>query len=70
MDPQRQFCQNPDGPDRGQRGRGNIGVPSQRERRYRCRTCGRTFAATKGMPYLSVTNGRRRSDDRADAALS
>ncbi len=50
MDPRRQFCQNPDCPDRGQRGRGNIRIHSQQAQRYRCRTCGRTFAATKGTP--------------------
>jgi hypothetical protein len=54
MDPRRQFCQNPDRPDRGQRGRGNMGVPSPRARRYRYRTCGQTFAATKGTPFYRL----------------
>src|SRR5215210_1910945 len=54
MDPQTQFCPNPDCSARGQRGRGNIRVHSQRERRYRCTTCGRTFAATTGTPFFRL----------------
>ncbi len=48
MDPQQAFCPNPDCPARGQAGRGTIRVHSQKERRYRCSVCGRTFAATRG----------------------
>jgi transposase-like protein len=48
MDPQRQFCHNGACPTGGQVGRGNIGVHSRVEQRYRCQTCGQTFAATKG----------------------
>jgi transposase-like protein len=44
MDPQGQFCHNPHCPARGQVGHGNIRVQSRKERRYRCTTCGRTFA--------------------------
>jgi transposase-like protein len=51
MDPQEQFCHNPACPDRGQRGRGNICIHSRKEQRYRCSTCGRTFAATTGTPF-------------------
>src|SRR5918992_2701993 len=51
MDPQEQFCYNPACPDRGQRGRGNICIHSRKEQRYRCSTCGRTFAATTGTPF-------------------
>ena len=47
MDPQAQFCHNPDCPARGQLGLGNIRVHSRTERRYRCTTCNRTFAATQ-----------------------
>jgi transposase-like protein len=50
MDPQAQFCRNPDCPARGAVGQGNIRVHSRTERRYRCTTCGRTFAATRGTP--------------------
>jgi transposase-like protein len=54
MNPQSQFCHNPQCPARGQRGQGNIRVHSQAAQRYRCRTCGQTFAATKGTPFYRL----------------
>jgi transposase-like protein len=54
MDPQAQFCPNPDCPARGQLGLGNIRAHSRRERRYRCTTCGRTFAATRDTPFYRL----------------
>ncbi len=54
MDPQTQFCPKVDCPARGQRGQGNIRVHSHQERRYRCATCGRTFAATTGTPFFRL----------------
>src|SRR4051794_38285881 len=54
MDPQAQFCHNPDCPARGQLGRGNIRVHSRKERRYRCTTCDRTFAATHDTPFYRL----------------
>jgi transposase-like protein len=54
MDPQGQFCHNPHCPARGQVGHGNIRVQSRKERRYRCTTCGRTFAATTGTPFYRL----------------
>lgn len=54
MDPQRQFCHNLACPARGQVGRGNIGVHSQVEQRYVCRTCGRSFAASRGTAYYRL----------------
>jgi transposase-like protein len=57
MDPQGQFCHNPDCPARGQRARGNIRIHSRKERRFQCTTCGRTFAATHGTPFY-----RKRTD--------
>jgi len=48
MDPSTTFCPNLDCPDKGQQGRGNIGIHSQKERRYWCTTCHATFAATRG----------------------
>jgi transposase-like protein len=54
MNPQTQFCHNSACPARGRSGQGNIGVQSQREQRYRCKTCGRTFAATKGTPFYRL----------------
>ena len=59
MDPQGQFCHNPDCPARGQLGGSNIGVHSQAEQRYVCRTCGRTFAATTGTAFYRL---RTRAD--------
>ena len=54
MDPRSQFCHNPECPDRGRVGQGNIGVFSQKERRYKCQTCGKTFAASKGTPFYRL----------------
>ena len=54
MDPQTVFCPNPECPARGQIGQGNIGVHSQKERRYRCRECGQTFAAHKGTTFYRL----------------
>jgi len=48
MDPHSVFCPNPACPDKGQCAQGNIGIHSQKERRYGCTTCGKTFAATRG----------------------
>lgn len=54
MDPQSQFCHNLDCLSRGQGGQGNIVVQSQKERRYLCKTCGKTFAATTGTPLYRL----------------
>jgi transposase-like protein len=54
MDPQAQFCHNPDCPARGQVGRGNIRIHSRKERRYRCTTCDKTFAATRCTPFYRL----------------
>jgi transposase-like protein len=54
MDPQTQFCPNLACPARGHVGQGNIRVHSHTERRYRCTTCGRTFAATTGTPFFRL----------------
>ena len=48
MDPRAQFCHNEGCPARGKVGQGNIRVHSQKEQRYKCEACGKTFAATKG----------------------
>ena len=44
-------------PGEGAAGRGNIGVHSVAERRYVCRACGKTFAATKGTPFYRLRKG-------------
>ncbi|MGE5756641.1 MAG: IS1 family transposase, partial [Planctomycetaceae bacterium] len=51
MDPQMQFCHNRDCPARGVVGGGNIQIHSRAARRYRCTTCRRTFAETRGTPF-------------------
>lgn len=48
MDPHLVFCPNRDCPARGQLGKDNIRLHSRKEGRYRCRVCGRTFAARQG----------------------
>ena len=58
MDPQTVWCPNLDCPARGQPGQGNIGVHSQKERRYRCRVCDKTFGARTGTIFH-----RRRTDE-------
>jgi len=54
MDPLAQFCPNPVCRDKGRVGAGNIGIHSQKERRYRCTSCGKTFAATTGTPFYRL----------------
>jgi transposase-like protein len=54
MDPQTQCCPHEACRGKGRRGAGNIRVPSRAERRYRCTTCGDTFAATRGTPYFRL----------------
>lgn len=50
MDPSVQYCPNPNCPDYGKVGAGNIDVHSRVEKRFICGTCGKTFAATYGTP--------------------
>ncbi len=54
MDPSTTFCPNPACPDKGRGGGGNIGIHRQKERRYRCKTCTKSFAATAGTPYYRL----------------
>lgn len=54
MNPMTQFCHNLDCPARGQVGQGNITIHSQKEQRYRCKTCGTTFAASTGTPFYRL----------------
>jgi transposase-like protein len=50
MDPLSQFCPNFYCLHRGRTGKGNLRVHSRQQRRFRCATCGKTFAATKNTP--------------------
>jgi transposase-like protein len=54
MNPQQVFCPNNDCTSRGIIGAGNIGIKSQKERRYYCKTCHRSFAETTGTPLFDL----------------
>ena len=54
MDPSVQFCPNFYCLHRGVVGQGNIRIHSRKERRFRCLTCDKTFAATKNTPYYRL----------------
>ena len=54
MDPQQVFCPNWECPARGQLDEGNIGIHSRKEQRYRCRVCGKTFAARTGTTFYRL----------------
>ena len=51
MDPQTVFCPHRACLASGQIGKGNITIHSQKERRYKCTACGKTFSETKGTPF-------------------
>ena len=63
-------CQNPDCPDYGQRGHGNLTVPMRygpRQRRLlRCKTCKARFSERKGTPLF----GAQLPADKVVAVLS
>jgi transposase-like protein/IS1 family transposase len=48
MDPTTVFCPNRHCPARGQTGQGNIGIHSQKDQRFICHACQKTFSATTG----------------------
>jgi transposase-like protein len=48
------FCANPACADRGVTDKGNVKVHSRKERRFRCLSCGKTFAATEGTPFYRL----------------
>ena len=54
MHPQEQFCHNIDCPARGQLGKGNITIHSQKGQRYRCTICESTFTSTKGTALFGL----------------
>ena len=51
MDPTTVFCPNLACPARGQTGQGNIGSHAQKEQRFICHACHKTFSATKGTAF-------------------
>jgi transposase-like protein len=58
MDPQAVFCPNEACPASGQVGKGNISVHSQKERRYKCDVCNKTFAETKGTAFYRLRTAK------------
>jgi transposase-like protein len=54
MNPQELFCPNMDCPARGQIGKGNIHIHSQKEKRWRCDVCRRTFTTSKGTIFYRL----------------
>jgi transposase-like protein len=54
LTPDTTFCPNFECPARGQIGEGNIGVHSQKDRRYMCHECGKTFSATTGTVFYRL----------------
>ena len=54
MDPQQQFCHNPDCSERGIVGGGTIVIHSRKAQRYRCRRCKRTFRGDQWDAVLSA----------------
>jgi transposase-like protein len=54
MNPQKIFCPNMECPARGQTGKGNIHVHSQKEARYSCEVCQQTFSARKGTIFYRL----------------
>jgi transposase-like protein len=54
MNPQEIFCPNMDCPARGQKGKGNIHVHSQKEERWICDVCQKTFTSSKGTIFYRL----------------
>src|SRR5437588_5949023 len=54
MDPTTTFCPNRNCPARGQTGQGNIGIHSQKEQRFICHECHKTFSARKGTVFYRL----------------
>jgi transposase-like protein len=52
FDPRRVLCPTPDCPGNG--AAGEIRIHSRQERRFKCRRCRRTFAATSGTPFYRL----------------
>lgn len=54
MNPHEQVCHNPQCWVYGRSDEEHIVIHSQRERRYRCKRCGKTFSATKDTPFYRL----------------
>ncbi len=58
MDPQAQFCRNRACRAYGRTGEGHVVIHSRAERRYQCKRCRRTFAATAGTALYRLRTAR------------
>ena len=56
MNPHDRFCHDRDCWAYGRKGEGHIVIHSHKEKRYRCKRCGRTFARTKGTALYRLHN--------------
>src|ERR671922_122690 len=54
MDPTTVFCPNEHCSARGHTGQGNIGIHSQKEQRFLCHACHKTFSARKGTVFYRL----------------
>lgn len=54
MNPRQIFCPNMECPARGQIGKGNIHVHSQKDKRYFCKVCEQTFSANRGTLFYRL----------------
>src|SRR5881398_891526 len=54
MDPATTFCPNRHCPASGQTGKGNIGIHAQKEQRFICHECQKTFSARKGTVFYRL----------------
>ena len=54
MNPQAQFCQNSACHASGRVGGGNIVIHSQKQKRYKCKCCGKTFTESKGRAVYGL----------------
>jgi transposase-like protein len=54
MNPREIFCSNMGCPARGQIGKGNIHIHSQKDKRYVCVVCEQTFTTTKGTIFYRL----------------
>src|SRR5215831_18099680 len=54
MDPTTVFGPNRHCPARGQTGRGTVGIHAQKEQRFICHECHKTFSATTGMVFYRL----------------
>ena len=54
MDPTTIFCPNGNCPARGQIGQGNIGIHSQKEQRFICHACQKTFSTRTGTVFYRL----------------